>query len=220
MRKKLIMVLLCALVCTVAGCGNKNADETGEEEENGIDEVIEVEAAQIPGVGIAEADEEADGAENLNRVQDGNDASAFFASADLLWILPKSFRALDGEEGVYVSRDYPKDTSTVTYVIAESEDNISDVSQEEFQEMMEADFLDAYGDQVDINITNYEKINVSKRSGLRIDMNYEFKGEEYEQIAVMLYNGNESHIINYTQEKDGKWKDEFESSISSFNFAE
>lgn len=219
MRKKLIMVLLCVLVSMVAGCG-KNSNEAEEEEENGIDEVIEVEAAQIPGVGIAEADEEADGAENLNRVQDGNDASAFFASADLLWILPKSFRALDGEEGVYVPRDYPRDISTVTYVIAESEDNISDVSQEEFQEMMEADFLDAYGDQVDINITNYEKINVSKRSGLRIDMSYEFKGEEYEQIAVMLYNGNESHIINYTQEKDGKWKDEFESSISSLNFAE
>lgn len=219
MRKRLIMVLLCAIVCMVSGCG-KNSTEAEEEEENGIDEVIEVEAAQIPGVGIAEADEEADGAENLNDAQVGRDPSAFYASADLLWVLPKSFRALDGEEGVYVSRDYPKDASTVTYVIAESEDNISDVSQEEFQKMMEADFLDAYGDQVDINITNYEKMKVSKRSGLRIDMNYEFKGEEYEQIAVMLYNGNESHIINYTQEKDGKWKDEFESSISSFNFTE
>ncbi|MDE7249275.1 MAG: hypothetical protein K2N82_05180, partial [Lachnospiraceae bacterium] len=109
--------------------------------------------------------------------------------------------------------------STVTYVIAESDENISDVSQDEFREMMEADFLDTYGDQVNINITNFERIKVNRRSGLRIDMEYEFKGAEYMQTAVMLYNGDESHIINYTQEKDGKWAEEFENSISSLNFA-
>lgn len=217
MRKKLIMVVLCLLVCMVPGCG-KNSDEAEQEEESSTGNVIDVEPAQVPGE--TSGDNAANETGNLNDAQDESGSSAFYASADLLWVLPKSFRALDGEEGVYVSRDYPTDTSTVTYVIAESEDNISDVSQEEFREMMEADFLDTYGDQVHINITNYEKVRVSKRSGLRIDMNYEFKGAEYEQIAVMLYNGNESHIINYTEEKDGKWKDEFENSISSLSFAE
>lgn len=220
MRKKRMVLLLCVLICMAVGCGKKNVDETGDEEESGIDSIIEVEAAQVPGGGSDKAQDGVSGAANPDDGQEGNEETSYFASADLLWILPKSFRALDGEEGVYVSRNYPKDISTVTYVIAESEDNISEVSQEEFQKMMEADFLDAYGDQVDVNITNYEKVNVSKRSGLRIDMNYKFKGAEYEQIAVMLYNGKESHIINYTQEKDGKWKDEFESSISSLNFAE
>ena len=216
MRKKLIMALLMVLVCTAAGCGNKNNDDSEESEESGVINVEEVEAAEVPGAGSDMADE----ADSTETADGANGAPVYFQSADLLWILPKNFRALDGEEGVYVSREYPKDSSTVTYVIAESDDNIADVSQDEFREMMEADFLDAYGDQVNVNITNYEKINVSKRSGLRIDMEYEFKGAEYRQTAVMLYNGDESHIINYTQEKDGKWADEFESSISSLNFAD
>lgn len=215
MRKKLVMTLLVVLIFAVTGCGNKNKDESEGDEESGAVKVEEVGAAEVPGVGSDEADTTDEVETDMEK-----GATAFFETADLLWILPKSFRALDGEEGVYVSREYPKDSSTVTYVIAESEDNIADVTQDEFREMMEADFLDAYGDQVDINITNFEKIKVSKRSGLRIDMEYEFKGDEYSQTAVMLYNGDESHIINYTQEKDGKWADEFESSISSFNFAE
>ena len=216
MRKKLIMALLVVLVCTVAGCGNKNGDESEETEENSVAEVTEVQVAQVPGADSSENDDKAD---EVDEVENVNEASAFFSSADLLWILPKSFRALDGEEGIYVSRDYPKDISTVTYVIAESDENISNVSQDEFREMMEADFLDAYGDQVSINITNFEKIKVNGRSGLRIDMEYVLKGTEYRQIEVMLYNGDESHIINYTQEKDGKWAEEFENSISSLNFA-
>lgn len=218
MRKKLIMALLVVLVCTVAGCGNKNKDDSEGDEESGAAKVTDVQAAAVPG--MDNPSEDSDEAEPVDELEEVGDTPIFFSSADLLWILPKSFRALDGEVGVYVSRDYPKDTSTVMYVIAESNENISDVSQDEFREMMEADFLDAYGDQVSINITNYEKIKVNRRSGLRIDMEYEFKGAEYEQIEIMIYNGDESHIINYTQEKGGKWADEFENSISSLNFAD
>lgn len=218
MRKKLIMALLVVLLCTVAGCGNKNKDDAEGDGESGAVKITDVEAAAVPG--MDNPGENSDEAEPVDEVEEVEDTSAFFSSADLLWILPKSFRALDGAEGVYVPRDYPKDTSTVTYVIAESDENISDVSQDEFREMMEADLLDAYGDQVSINITNYQKIKVNRRSGLRIDMEYMLKGTEYKQTAVMIYNGDESHIIYYTQEKDGKWADEFESSISSLNFAD
>lgn len=218
MRKKLIMALLVVLVCTVAGCGNKNKDDVEGDGESGAVKITDVEAAAVPG--MDNSDENCDDTEPVDEVEEVESASVFFSSADLLWVLPKSFRALDGEEGVYVSRDYPKDTSTVTYVIAESDENISDVSQDEFREMMEADLLDAYGDQVSINITNYQKIKVNRRSGLRIDMEYMLKGTEYRQTAVMIYNGDESHIIYYTQEKDGKWADEFENSISSLNFAD
>lgn len=215
MRKKLIMALLVVLICTVAGCGNKNKDDAEGDEESGAVKITDVEAAAVPG--MDNPGENSDEAEPVDEVED---TPVFFTSADLLWVLPKSFRALDGEEGVYVPRDYPKDTSTVTYVIAESDENISDVSQGEFREMMEADLLDAYGDQVSINITNFQKIKVNRRSGLRIDMEYVLKGTEYRQTEIMLYNGDESHIILYTQEKDGKWADEFENSISSLNFAD
>lgn len=218
MRKKLIMALLVVLICAVAGCGNKNKDDAEGDGESGAVKITDVEAAVVPG--MDNSDENSDEAEPVDEVEEVESASVFFSSADLLWVLPKSFRALDGAEGVYVPRDYPKDTSTVTYVIAESDENISDVSQNEFREMMEADLLDAYGDQVSINITNFQKIKVNRRSGLRIDMEYVLKGTEYRQTAIMLYNGDESHIIYYTQEKDGKWADEFENSISSLNFAD
>ena len=60
----------------------------------------------------------------------------------------------------------------------------------------------------------------AKRCFLFRLIEYLFKGTDYLQTEIMIFNGDETHIINYTQEKDGKWSEEFEKSIASFSFAE
>ena len=39
-------------------------------------------------------------------------------------------------------------------------------------------------------------------------------------MELMVYNGAESHILTYLQEKDGKWAEEFKKSIASVAFME
>lgn len=209
MHKKYMALLLATMLVVVPGCGNKEQNVEGTEAE-AVSEQTETETETEKTSDSTEVGEE--GAEE--------EESIVFSDADLLWVLPKGYKALDGEEGVYVHKSYPKDTSTVTYVISESDTNFSDITEEEFQKLLEDDFYNAYGDEVAININKYEKCDVKGRTMLRIDFEYLFKGTDYLQTEVMIFNGDETHIINFIQEKDGKWSEEFEKSISSFTFTE
>lgn len=206
MQRKIIVLLMITILMTMIGCGNKeNIEQKEEKKETISDSEAEMTEETLP---------------ELAETEEGEEESIFFSDADLLWVLPKGFKELKGEEGVYVYKTYPKDTSTVTYVISESNTDFSDISKEEFQKMLEEDFYNAYGDEVAINISKYEKSKVNDRTALRIDFEYLFKGTDYLQTEIMIFNGDETHIINYTQEKDGKWTEEFEKSIASFAFAE
>lgn len=206
-KKKLAIVLaLVFMLGLVSSCGKQSEESLPEESA-----IVETEDVQEDNADVETADD----------VEEEIDETPItFSDADLLWALPKGFVALEGEEGVYVPKSYPKDTSTITYVIGESDIDISTVPKDEFEQMMEEDYLNTYGDQVDIKISNYEKGSLNGRNTLRIDMEYEFKGTDYEQIEFMIFNGDESHIINFLQEKGGKWMDGFEDSIASMTFAQ
>lgn len=208
-KKKLAIIMMLVLtLCLTSSCAKQNEESTPEEDTvSEMEEETDYSDAETSDAGEAEIDEI-------------DEPSISFSDADLLWSLPKGFKALDGEEGVYVPKSYPKDTSTITYVIGESDIDISTVPQDEFEQMIEEDFFNAYGDQVDVVINKYEKGTLNGRNTLRIDMEYEFKGTDYEQIEYMIFNGDESHIINFLQEKGGKWIDGFEGSIASMAFAE
>ena len=132
-----------------------------------------------------------------------------FENAVLSCSIPEGFEPHPDEEGLYIHKSYPKDISTISYVISESDEDTSDITEENFKEMLEADYMSAYGDEVEINITEFKKIKVDGRNGLRIMLNCEFKGQEYEQLMYMIFNGEETHILDFTQEKGGKWMDKF-----------
>ena len=195
MKTRWIMLLVAGILSgMVVGCGNRSTTTSEQEVNESIDET----------------EDELEENDTLDEEDSQEEASVVFTDADLTCTLPKGFEAQPDEPGLYVHKTYPTDSSTISYVISESDYDISDVSKEEFKQDLEEDFYVTYGDQIDVNITQYEKITVDGRNGLRIMMTYEFKGVEYEQLMYMLYNGNESHILNFTQEQGGKWMDEFE----------
>lgn len=200
MKYKGIMLLITGMLLGVlAGCSNSSAAASKQEINKSAEETLnESEDEDV-------SDEE-------------ETASVVFEDADLTCTLPEGFEALPDEPGLYVYKNYPTDSSTISYVISESDYDISDVSKEEFKKNLEEDFYNTYGDQVDVNITQYDKITIDGRNGLRIKMAYAFKGVEYEQLMYMLYNGNESHILNFTQEQGGKWMEEFEKCGETIGF--
>lgn len=200
MKYKGIMLLITGMLLGVlAGCSNSSAAASKQEINKSAEETLnESEDEDV-------SDEE-------------ETASVVFEDADLTCTLPEGFEALPDEPGLYVYKTYPTDSSTISYVISESDYDISDVSKEEFKKNLEEDFYNTYGDQVDVNITQYDKITIDGRNGLRIKMDYAFKGVEYEQLMYMLYNGNESHILNFTQEQGGKWMEEFEKCGETIGF--
>lgn len=201
MCKRIMILFLTGMLIATVGCGNKADNSEEITEESAVDE------------STADSDSieaEAEMEEELNNVEDETESEqTVFEKAELTCALPDGFEPHPDEEGLYVYKSYPKDLSTISYVISESDNEASDITKEKFKEMLEADYMEVYGDEVIINITEYKNIKVDGRSGLRIMFDCEFKGQEYEQLMYMLFNGNETHILNFTQEKDGKWMDEF-----------
>ncbi|MBP3507410.1 MAG: hypothetical protein J6K43_13540 [Lachnospiraceae bacterium] len=207
MYKKLILLLVTLVLAVhLTGCGNKKNQESTDVE-SAVDNSTadsdndQIDVSDLPALPGTE-----------------NDEPVVYEPADLSCVLPKGFKALSGEEGIYVYKTYPKDISTISYVISESDEDITQMTKDEYKKMMEEDFLDAYGDEVDVKIHSYDKIRVDKRNGIRIKLEYDFKGVTYEQLNYMIFNGDESHIMSFTQEADAGWMDDFEKSGESLHF--
>ena len=203
MQKRRIVLLISIMLLTMTACGNKSLESSNE----AIAEQTDVE--DEPKADLTEDNGESNGQEIIT-----------FSDGELRWKLPEQCEELEDEEGIYVHRSYPKDISTVSYIILDNDSSFTDITKEEFQSMLEDDIYDTYGDEVDVIVNKYEKGKLNDRNTLRIDFEFQFKGTDYEQIEIIIFNGDETHIINYMQEKGGKWSEEFEKSISSMSFAQ
>lgn len=203
MQKRLIVLLISIMLLTMTACGNKSLESANE----AIAEQTDVE--DVPKADLTENNGESNEQEIIT-----------FSDGELRWKLPEQFEELEDEEGIYVHKSYPKDISTVSYIILDDDSSFTDITKEEFRSMLEDDIYDTYGDEVDVIVNKYEKGKLNDRNTLRIDFEFQFKGTDYEQIEIIIFNGDETHIINYMQEKGGKWSEEFEKSISSMSFAQ
>lgn len=203
MQKRLIVLLISIMLLTMTACGNKSLESANE----AIAEQTDVE--DVPKADLTENNGESNEQEMIT-----------FSDGELRWKLPEQFEELEDEEGIYVHKSYPQDISTVSYIILDNDSSFTDITKEEFQSMLEDDIYDTYGDEVDVTVNKYEKGKMNSRNTLRIDFEFQFKGTDYEQIEIIIFNGDETHIINYMQEKGGKWSEEFEKSISSMSFAQ
>ena len=203
MQKRLIVLLISIMLLTMTACGNKSLESANE----AIAEQTDVE--DEPKADLTEDNGESNEQEIIT-----------FSDGELRWKLPEQFEELEDEEGIYVHKSYPQDISTVSYIILDNDSSFTDITKEEFQSMLEDDIYDTYGDEVDVIVNKYEKGKLNDRNTLRIDFEFQFKGTDYEQIEIIIFNGDETHIINYMQEKGGKWSEEFEKSISSMSFAQ
>lgn len=211
MLKRWMLLLVTGLLLTqMVGCGNKNQESTEVTLESAVGNTtadsdtiqseLEKELEELPPLDKAvNAEGQAKPAED-----------AVYEPAEISCSIPNGFVMDDEEPGLYLHKSYPKDISSISYVVSESEEDVSEIKLEDYRAMLEDDFLEVYGDEVLVSITQYDKIEVDKRPGLKVKLHYEFKGVVYEQLIYMIYNGDESHILSFTQEKDGKWMEKFE----------
>lgn len=202
MKRKMAMILLCCLAVAFSGCGKQKAAEEPQQAEEA--QLQDVPQAVLPALTEEEFVEE----------------EVHFAPADLTCVLPKGFKDNGDNEGLYVYKSYPSDISTISHVISEEGEDISQWSADDFKAALEQDYYDTYGDHVNIEIVQSDKLTVDGRPGYRILMGFTFKGVAYEQLMYAFFNGDEVHYLFYTQEKDGKWMDEFVKSGETIHFVD
>lgn len=207
MLKRWTLLLVTGLLLTqMVGCGSKNQESAEVTLESAVgkttadSDTIQSELEELPPLEEAVKVEE----------QAKPIVNTVYEPAEISCSIPNGFVMDEEEPGLYLHKSYPKDISSISYVVSESEEDVSEIKLQDYRAMLEADFLEVYGDEVLVSITQYDEIEVDKRPGLKVKLHYEFKGVVYEQLIYMIYNGDESHILSFTQEKDGKWMEKFE----------
>lgn len=204
-RRWMLLLITGMAVMQLTGCGNAESKESTDIVKESAVESSTADSDNVK----SERNEEAQVSEKTEYVTE---------PAELVCVLPKGFLAADGEEGLYVHKSYPTDLSTISYVISEGDEDLTEMDMKEYEAEIEDSYYETYGDEVDIVISSYEDIIVDGRKALKIKITYEFKGISYDQLIYMIYNGNETHIMNYTQESGGKWMEKFEESGASIWF--
>ena len=143
-----------------------------------------------------------------------------FPDSYLTCIMPKNFKKSSDVDGEYLSKNYPRDVSSINHVIIESDENVTNQTQEEFLENLVTDFEDAYGDKVDIKITQFDKIKVDGRPGLWIMYNYDFRGDRFYVLNVILYNGVETNYLTFLQGPKADWMEDFIASAETLAYVD
>lgn len=206
MYKKLILMLAFGmLVVSLAGCGKKDQESAEVNEESAVDNSAADSANTLPDLGPVPG-------------LSPNEEEFIYEPAELACSLPKGFVPDSEEEGLYVHKSYPKDLSTISYDISDSSEDPTQMTLEEYKRMVEDDYIRTYGDVVTLSISEYKNLTVDHRNGLRIKMSYEFKGEEYEQLTYIFFNGDEIHNLTFSQVGDHDWMDDFEASAETIHF--
>ena len=200
MKKKLFIVLICTLGLLTA-CNGKE----------------EAASQPLPTATLAPNIIESVPVENA--VTTFEEDKFEFGPATLKCELPKGFNETE-YPGEYLYKTYPKDVSSINHVIIESDENTTNQTKEEFIEALKADFLDAYGFDLDFEVTQFDKIMVEGRPGLWVMYNYNFRGDEYCALNVILFNGHETSYLTYLQGPGADWMDKFVESAKTLTYRE
>lgn len=205
-KRWIILRLMILIIVQIAGC-------TGRETENSSD------LRGASGQEVSEA--ESTGTIEFSSWSDeGDEEQPEFKPADLACKIPDGFEEQSDEAGLYLHKSFPEDIASISYIITQTDDTMMEMTGEDYRDAYEKELYDVYGDEVDIIIHSFDHVRVDQRNAIRITLEYELKGVTYEQLNFMIFNGDEEHIMSFTQEAGGKWTEEFEKCAGTLHFVD
>lgn len=197
MKKIKPIVIMLALAFILTACGNaQNTENTTTTEPAKVITTAEVET----------------------KVDEYEEDKYIFEPAELTCYMPEDFEETD-YPGEYLHKKYPDDVSSINHVIVDSEGDATKMTKEEFITDIEQEYYDGYGEKVEVNVTQYAKIMVDGRPGLWIMYNFDFRGEHFETLLVILYNGTESHSVTFLQGPGTDHMEEFIETANTIGFS-
>ena len=205
-KRWIILMMMILITVQITGC-------TGRETENPLD----------PGMSAGQeiAEDESTGTIEFSSWSDEEAwEQPEFKPADLACKIPDGFEEQSDEAGLYLHKSFPEDISSISYIITQTDDTVMKMTREDYREAYAKELYDVYGDEVNIIIHSFEHVKVDQRNAIRITLEYELKGVTYEQLNFMIFNGDEDHIMSYTQEAGGKWMEEFEKCAGTLHFVD
>lgn len=128
--------------------------------------------------------------------------------------LPEDFMAVEDIPGMYVTKRYPIDASTIYYAEMDKDISMQLMTEETYVEQMESNFKNHYDMDIDVNLQSFEKIKISGHPAFRILCSYTVDGIEITQLAYVI-NADKSYVVTYSQTDEYYRMDEFEASAAT-----
>lgn len=128
--------------------------------------------------------------------------------------LPEDFAESEDIEGMYVTKRYPIDASTIYYVVLGRDVALQLMTEETFKAQTEENFEKDYGEKIEVTIDSFERIKIDGCPAFRILCHYQMGGVEITQLEYAI-NADRSYVITYSQTGDYDRMEEYEASAET-----
>ena len=228
-KKQGIMLLVVAMLVMMAGCGSKETVHTSAEaqEEVNDESTQEEEAAE-------EADEEKSDAVVAQMEIDEetkNELTAELLEEEKLdtsvmentrstkgctFTVPESFMESEDVPGMYVTKRYPIDASTIYYAEFAQDKAKQLMTEETFKTQAEETLRQAYDKDIEVSVESFEKIEIDGYPAFRILCHYQIDDIVIKQLEYAI-NADKSYVITYSQTNDYDYMEEYEASAETIS---
>ncbi len=128
--------------------------------------------------------------------------------------LPEDFAESEDIEGMYVTKRYPIDASTIYYVALGRDVALQLMTEETFKAQTEENFEKDYGEKIEVTIDSFERIKIDGCPAFRILCHYQVGDTEMTQLEYAI-NADKSYVITYSQTSDYDRMEEYEASAET-----
>lgn len=128
--------------------------------------------------------------------------------------LPDGFEEAEDMPGMYVTKRYPIDASTIYYVEMDKDISLQLLTEDTFLEQMQSNLQENYDLEIAVDVKSFEKITISGCPAFRILCSYMIDGIEITHLEYTI-NADKSYIITYSQTNEYDRMDEFEASAAT-----
>ena len=228
--KKKIFVLGVLLLFSLSGCGDSEAEEVSapdgivaaepSEEETAEDkEDVSAESSQVQAEDI-DIDEETK-AELTTQLLEENelDTSIIESTGETrgcTFALPEGFTEIEDIPGMYVTKRYPIDASTIYYVEMDKDISMQLMTEDTLLIQIQNNFEQIYGTDVDVDLQSYERIAIDGYPAFRFLCTYTVDDVEITQLAYVI-NADKSYVVTYSQTNEYDRTEEFEASAATIH---
>lgn len=130
--------------------------------------------------------------------------------------LPEAFSESEDIEGMYVTKRYPIDASTIYYVALGRDVALQLMTEETFKAQAEENFRKEYGEDIEVNIDSFERIQIDGCPAFRILCHYQVGDTKMSQLEYAI-NADKSYVITYSQTDDYDRMEEYEASAETIH---
>ncbi len=130
--------------------------------------------------------------------------------------LPEAFSESEDIEGMYVTNRYPIDASTIYYVALGRDVALQLMTEDTFKAQAEENFRKEYGEDIEVHIDSFERIQIDGCPAFRILCHYQVDDTQMSQLEYAI-NADKSYVITYSQTDDYDRMEEYEASAETIH---